>query len=148
MGKITALGCSVELLTLLVTSLLCAAVSHAQASTCADPARTIQLSGAAACRTFDQDPSSCARAWATTQTSGASVSCFYVPGTSPSCQGCGPANQASGACTNTCVAASVPAVGVERLGLAAVLLMGLGMAAARGLPRRQRAGATARLDAR
>jgi hypothetical protein len=101
--------------------------ARAHAQTCSDPTRTIQATGAAACRVYDGDPASCARAWAITQSGAQAVSCFYVPAQN-ACQGCGPSNQTSGLCVNTC--AAPPATPVDALsplasgGLAVALAIG------------------------
>lgn len=98
--------------------------ASARAQTCSDATRTVEARGAAACRVYDGDPTTCAKAWALTQNGTEAVSCFYVPAQS-ACQGCGPNNQASGLCVNTC--ASPPPLPVDALpalargGLAAAL---------------------------
>jgi hypothetical protein len=104
--------------------------------TCADPSRTILVTGAAACRVYDQDPASCASAWAVAQT-GQAVSCFYA--SNQTCQGCGPNNQASGACINTCqpAPAKVPALPEGALALLATGLLVPGAALLRGRKRRE-----------
>jgi hypothetical protein len=110
----------------LVAALLSVSTS-ASAQTCGDPTRPLEATGAAACRVYDGDPTSCGRAWATTQNGAQVVSCFYVPAQS-ACQGCGPSNQAGGLCVNTC--ATPPGAPVDglpplaSLGLAATLALG------------------------
>jgi hypothetical protein len=112
---------------LFLLGVLLIAPRSAQAqATCADPARTIMLSGPAACRVYDEEPAQCALAWATTQGSAQPVSCFYSSSTA-SCQGCGPTNQASGACVNACVAVARPAPALSTaalVGLFGVLALG------------------------
>jgi len=90
------------------------------------------LSGPAACRVYDAAPAQCALAWATTQGGGQPVTCFYSPSTA-TCQGCGPTNQTSGACVNTCasVAKSVPALSVGAMAAFSGLLLGFGVMASR-----------------
>src|SRR5262245_8504035 len=94
--------------------------AHAQ-TTCADPTRTIHATGPNFCRAFDQDPASCEHAWAIIQQTGQATSCFYVDGPIPSCQGCGPVNQAAGLCTNQC-ARPVPAAPPSAIALLGALL--------------------------
>jgi hypothetical protein len=116
-----------------LTWLACAAVvglflgatsSSVAAQSCSDPSRTIHITGSSACRVYDGDAASCAQAWALTQGSGQAVSCFYSSGT---CQGCGPNNQASGACVNACAPRqAVPALPPVALVAAFVLLLACG----------------------
>jgi hypothetical protein len=69
------------------------------AAACDDPSRDIFAGGigSEACRQFDGDEASCARAWETGAEGGAASCVFTVP-----CRGCGPPNEARGDCTNTC----------------------------------------------
>ncbi len=69
---------------------------------CEDPSRTIYRYGEQACRVFDGDPASCAKAWHRTD-DGVSASCWYAAG---ECRGCGPNQQTPGNCINTCVTCS------------------------------------------
>lgn len=107
--------------------------SSAHAQVCADPTRTLQTSGSAACHVYDGDAARCAQAWAVTQNGGQAVSCFYVA-SQASCQGCGPGNEAAGACRNTCAAAlvAVPALPAGAPWLLAASLLGLGALARTG----------------
>jgi hypothetical protein len=96
---------------LLATALVMAGLTqpaHAQ-TTCADPTRTLLAPAPSSCRAYDSDQASCSKAWAISK-DGSAVSCFFVQGTTTSCQGCGPTNQANGTCANTCVKAAATAV--------------------------------------
>lgn len=106
---------------MLVTIAVALVAGGARAQTCADGARTLQLSGTQACRVFDSDPVACETAWASPRSApDTAVSCFFRPaGTVSStsrCEGCGPVNLEVGNCTNACAAPMpVPALPVWSL---------------------------------
>ena len=70
---------------------------------CADQSRTIYTGppDSAGCTRFDGDPASCAMAYVE---GGSGVASCYYDAENEACRGCGPSNEGSGACTNTCIA--------------------------------------------